>query len=342
MRILYFTLLIVCAAIPAPLLAASQAVLLVVSGHGVDGDKSRPGFEMDELSQAWAILRANGVEVEIASPQGGKVVAARYDPGKPYNAAFLADAKAVAALGATVPFASAAKRDYAGVYVMGGKGAMFDLHGDAVLQALIARVWQAGGVVAAVCHGPAALVRVTLPDGKSLLSGRQATGFSGEEEEAFGKEISKAFAFQLEAEMRRVGARFTEAEMMLPHVAVDGRLVTGQNPYATPATTEAMLRAMGRTPVARAPYADERSMTLIATLTPERAAAATRAIAAKPADYDAPLIAAWGHLRAMSAANATELKRGLTAMEVARPHYPEPQLDKAIVKARAKLASFGG
>lgn len=342
MRILYLALLIICAALPAPLLAASNAVLLVVSGYGVEGDKSRPGFEMDELSQAWAILRANGLDVEIASPQGGKVVAARYDPAKPYNAAFLADATAVAALGATVPFASAAKRDYAAVYVMGGKGAMFDLHGDTALQALIARAWQAGGVVAAVCHGPAALVRVTLADGTPLLRGRQATGFSGEEEEAFGKEISKAFDFQLEAEMRRVGARFTEAEMMLPHVAVDGRLVTGQNPYATPATTEAMVRAMGRTPVARAPYADERSMNLLATLTPERAAAAGKAIGAKPADYDAPLIAAWGHLRAMSAANAAELKRGLTAMEVAKPYYPEPQLDEAMAKARAKLASFGG
>jgi len=341
MRILYLFLLIVCAAVPAHLRAATAPVLLVVSGYGVEGDKARPGFEMDELSQAWTILRANGLDVEIASPQGGKVVAARYDAAKPYNAAFLADAKAVAALAATVPLATATTRNYAGVYVMGGKGAMFDLPGDAALQALIARVWQAGGVVGAVCHGPAALVRVTLPDGKPLLAGRQATGFSDEEEQAFGKEISKLFAFQLEAEMRRVGARFSEAELMLPHVAVDGRLVTGQNPYATPATTEALLRAMGRTPVARTPWADERSMSMIATLSPASAAAATKAIGDTPADYDAPLVAAWGHFRAMSAANATELKRGITAMEVAQPHYREPQLDEALAKARAKLASFG-
>ena len=341
MRILYLALLIVCAAVPAQLRAASNTILLVVSGYGVAGDKTRPGFEMDELSQAWTILRANGLDVEIASPQGGKVGADRYDAAKPYNAAFLADPKAVAALAATLPVATAAARTYAGVFVMGGKGAMHDLPGNAALQSLIARTWHAGGVIGAVCHGPAALVRVKLADGKLLLSGRQATGFSGEEEAAFGKEAAKRFEFQLEGEMRRVGARFTEAELMLPHVAVDGKLVTGQNPYSTAATAEAMLRAMGRTPAARTPWADERSMELLASLTAERAAGASKTIGAKLADYDPPLIAAWGHLRAMSAGNAAELKRGITAMEVAKPYYPEPQLDEAMAKARAKLASFG-
>ncbi len=126
MRILYLALLIVCAAVPAQLRAASNTILLVVSGYGVAGDKTRPGFEMDELSQAWTILRANGLDVEIASPQGGKVGADRYDAAKPYNAAFLADPKAVAALAATLPVATAAARTYAGVFVMGGKGAMHD------------------------------------------------------------------------------------------------------------------------------------------------------------------------------------------------------------------------
>ncbi|MFC3713210.1 type 1 glutamine amidotransferase domain-containing protein [Sphingoaurantiacus capsulatus] len=342
MRTLYLFLLIICTALPAQLDAASNTVLLVVSGYGVAGDKARPGFEMDELSQAWLILRANGLDVEIASPAGGAAKADRFDKAKPYNACFLADPAAVKALAATVSFADGAKRDYAGVYVMGGKGAMFDLHDDKRLQALIARTYGAGGVIGAVCHGPAALVRVRLADGSLLLAGKAATGFSGEEEDAFTKEKAKAFAFQLEDEMRRVGVRFSEAPMMLSHAVADGRLVTGQNPYSTPDTTEALLRAMGKTPKARTAWADERSIALVAVLKPGGEAAARAAIKAAPAAYDPPLIAAWGHYRALTATDAAGLRHGLSAMEVAKPFYPEPQLDEAMTKARARLASLGG
>ena len=35
---------------------------------------------------------------------------------------------------------------------------------------------------------------------------------------------------------------------------VDGRLVTGQNPYSTPGVADAIIRATGRTPVSRTPW----------------------------------------------------------------------------------------
>ena len=48
--------------------SASDRVLLVVSGYGADDGKTRPGFEMDELSQAYAVFSDNGLQVDIASP----------------------------------------------------------------------------------------------------------------------------------------------------------------------------------------------------------------------------------------------------------------------------------
>ena len=181
--------------IAAPLPAQAQGdvatkadrVLLVVSSHGADGGKTRPGFEMDELSQAYAVFADNGLTVDIASPAGGVVVADEFDPKKPYNSRFIADPAASAKLASTLALAKAASESYAAVFVVGGKGAMFDLPVNTDLKTLIAQTYEAGGVIGAVCHGPAALMNVPLKDGTSLIAGRAVTGFSNEEELLFGK-----------------------------------------------------------------------------------------------------------------------------------------------------------
>ena len=113
-------------------------VLIVVSGNGADAGKTRPGFEMDELTQAYAVFAGNGLSIEIASPAGGKVEADKIDPKKPYNKRFLADPKAVAKLAATRPMADVAGEKFDGVFIIGGKGAMFDLPVNANLKTLLA------------------------------------------------------------------------------------------------------------------------------------------------------------------------------------------------------------
>jgi putative intracellular protease/amidase len=37
-------------------------------------------------------------------------------------------------------------------------------------------VYEAGGVVGAVCHGPIALANITLSDGSFLIAGKEVTG----------------------------------------------------------------------------------------------------------------------------------------------------------------------
>ena len=63
--------LVVCLSLTVPGAAmAMDKVLLVVSGFGLDAGRARPGYEFDELSQAYLVLRDNGYDVEIASPDG--------------------------------------------------------------------------------------------------------------------------------------------------------------------------------------------------------------------------------------------------------------------------------
>jgi len=331
-------LLVATLCLSSTLVSAAETVLIVLSGEGRDAGKTRPGYEFDELSQAWLIFKVNGLAVEVASPQGGAIEADRYNANEPFNAALLADADAMRQLADTQRTDALDADDYAAIYVVGGKGAMFDLPRDTALQQLIARAWEAGGLIAAVCHGPAALVDVRLTDGAPLLAGRRMTGFSNEEEAIFGKEWTSEFPWQLEDAARARGALWDEAPLMMPKLVVDGRLITGQNPYSTTAVAEAIVRGLGRTPVARTPWRDEASMTLVERLRDGDVAGARAALAASPTHYHPELIGILGYYQAQVAGDdAVALRPALQTMQLALPHMDEPRLTLAAADAHLRL-----
>jgi putative intracellular protease/amidase len=314
-----------------------EKILIVVSGEGRDQGKTRPGFEFDEFSQAYLIFRDNGFAVDVASPRGGAVEADKYDPAEPFNAAALADPAVPRLLAATRATADVRAADYAAVYVVGGKGAMFDLPRDPLLHALLGAVHDRGGVVAAVCHGPAALADVRLPDGRLLVADRAVTGFTNEEEQVFGKRWAKEFPFLLEDAMRERGARWEEAALMLPKLVVDDRLITGQNPYSTAAVAEAVVRATGRTPVARAPWRDEATMALVQRALAGDVDQAASALAATPERYHVELIGLLGYYQLQVAQAPSAVRDALTIMELALPHMTAPELKVGIAGARMRL-----
>ncbi|MGY1518965.1 type 1 glutamine amidotransferase domain-containing protein [Luteimonas sp. A482] len=338
MKPILATLLVLAAAVP---LAASAApadkVLIVVSGEGRDGGKTRPGYEFDELSQAWLVFKANGLDVEVASPRGGAVEADRYNADEPFNAALLADDAAMRTLADTRATADLDAGDYAAVYVVGGKGAMFDLPKDPALRQLLADAWEGGAVVAAVCHGPAALADVRLADGSLLVDGRAMTGFSNEEETVFGKKWGKEFPWLLETALRERGARWSNAPLMMPHLVVDGRLVTGQNPYSTTAVAEAVVRGTGRTPVQRVPWRDEATMALAERLHAGDAAGAARSLAEAPGEYNVELLGALGHYQGMVATTPQARTRALQVIELAMPYFQNPEMQLSAAALHMKL-----
>ena len=325
------------AVVAAPAPPEPPRVLLVVSSEGRDQGKSRPGFEMDEFAQAWLILKRNGFAIDVASPRGGAVEADKYNPAEAFNAALLADQQAVAKLAATLPTEQLRAADYQGVLVIGGKGAMFDLPSNIALQKTIASIWEQGGVVAAVCHGPAALAEVRLDNGRPLVQGRTMTGFTEEEEIQFGKRWAKEFSFQLEPRMRELGAHWQEAPLMMPKVVVDGRLLTGQNPFSTAALADAFVRASGRTPATREPWRDERSMALVEQHLQRRDDSAARQLAERSTDFHVELIGMLGYVQLQGAADGTQVSDALAIMQLARPHMQEPRLDVAIADAHWRL-----
>lgn len=318
--------------------AQARKVLLVVSGYGLEGGRTRPGYEFDELSQAYLVFRDNGFDVEIASPLGGQVEADEHDVEKPYNIRFLADGTATARLAATRPLHELIPSDYAAIFVIGGKGVMFDMPYDPVLKALLVAHYQGGGVLAAVCHGPAAFVGLKDESGASLIAGQPLAGFTNEEEILFGTKWMPHFPFMLEDALIAAGARYSQAEPMLPFVQTGDRIVTGQNPSSTAIAAEATVRMLGVTPAPREPWADERSLALVGRFLQGDTAWARDRLAAEPALYDMPIIALYGYHRTQDAtADATDLAQGLALMELASPYFDHPRLREAMAAVRARL-----
>lgn len=258
-------------ATPASLSYLQQAapqrgrILVVVSSAShFPGGIKKAGYELTELSRAYYVFRANGFEVDIASPQGGEPVA-RIDPDGMGDAdfAFLNDPAAQRKVKASLALARVDPARYDAVYFAGGKGAMFDFPANPDV-ARIAGAIAGRGVVGAVCHGPAALLGVRLADGTPLVAGRRMTGFSNAEELLLMKDARQRFPWLLEERARELGARFTAGPLFVDTTVVDGGLVTGQNPWSTWSVAEAMVTALGHTPVPRVRTAEEHSVHVLA------------------------------------------------------------------------------
>lgn len=120
---------------------------------------------------------------------------------------------------------------------------MFDLATDPISHQIINEFYAAGKMVSAVCHGPAALAFVKLPNGTSFLSGAKVTGFSNSEEEAMGGTAEMPFLLETELNKASGGGYPRGAENWGKHVVVDrdGKLITGQNPASAFGVGEALL-----------------------------------------------------------------------------------------------------
>ena len=128
--------------------------------------------------------------------------------------------------------------DYDAIYYAGGHGTMWDFADNTELAQIAAQVYEAGGVVGAVCHGPAGLVNVKLSSGKYLVEGKQVSAFTDDEERAVG--LDKVVPFLLASKLIERGAKHMPAANWQKQVVTGGRLVTGQNPASAHGVGEAM------------------------------------------------------------------------------------------------------
>ncbi len=115
---------------------------MVLSSYRKDSGLSRQSYEFDELTQTYLIFKSNGVLIDIASPKGGKAEADIFSKEKIHNKIFLEDDMATMLLENTLSTASIDPNEYDAIYIVGEKGAMFDLPMDPSLQEIILNLYK--------------------------------------------------------------------------------------------------------------------------------------------------------------------------------------------------------
>ncbi|UCD61194.1 MAG: type 1 glutamine amidotransferase domain-containing protein [Flavobacteriaceae bacterium] len=242
-------------------------ILAIVTSMNTMGDSGKStGYELTELARAYYVFKANGFEVDIASPLGGKppVVIDDDDMGA-YDFAFLNDSVAQYKTSNTIPVKDVVAKDYEAVFFAGGKGAMFDFPDNKAIQSIIREYYQSNKVVGAVCHGPAALVNVTLDNGQSLLENKRVSGFTNKEELLLISDAKAIFPFLLQDKLVAQGAIFNEGSMYLETISHDDNLITGQNPWSTWILAETMIKQLGYKPKYREITDEENALRVLAT-----------------------------------------------------------------------------
>lgn len=206
-----------------------KKVLFVLTSHNRKGDTGEPtGYYLPEAAHPWAALRARGFTIDFASPKGGKPPMDGADSPDAESQRFLQDEDVMKKIENTPSTAEVNPADYAAILFVGGHGTMWDFPDDKPAASLAASIYESGGIVGAVCHGPAALVNLTLSDGQYLVKGKRVAAFTDAEEHAVN--LHNVVPFLLASTLLQRGAIHQPAPNWAANVVVDGRLVTGQNP----------------------------------------------------------------------------------------------------------------
>ena len=196
---------------------------------------SETAFWLSEVTHPYWHLTERGVEVDFASPAGGKVV---YDPySDPYfehstepddlvSKGFLSDKELVTKLDNTLKLGDVDLDRYDAVHVAGGRGATFDLYPNADVTRALEYFWAKDKVVGAICHGAIALGNI--PD---RVRGRRTTGYTLEGDRELQRMFGKDFLIPHfpQTVLEEVGSRYSRVGANDPYVIKDKKLITGQN-----------------------------------------------------------------------------------------------------------------
>ena len=202
-----------------------KKILCVVTSNNVKGATGIPtGFWLSELTHPLEKFTAAGFEFALASIKGGK---------PPIDGDSLDFSDPINKKDAT---------DFDAIFFAGGHGVMWDFADSAAIDKVTREIYERGGIVSAVCHGPAALVNVKLSDGSYLVAGKNLTSFTNGEEEAV--QATDIVPFLLETALKEHGAIHHAAANWSNHVVEYGRLITGQNPASAGGVGEVVVKLL--------------------------------------------------------------------------------------------------
>ena len=222
-------------------------ILMILTSHATLGATGKPtGFWLEEFAAPYYAFLDSGADITLASPLGEQppLDPKSDEPDAQTDATrrFKQDPQAQAVLATTQRLAQVKADSFDAVFFPGGHGPLWDLAENGYVMALIKDFYASGKIVSAVCHAPAVFRHVKTAEGQFLVHDRNVTGFSNAEEAAVG--LTDVVPFLVEDMLKDHGARYTSGDDWQPHIVVDGRLITGQNPASSVGVADAVIRQL--------------------------------------------------------------------------------------------------
>lgn len=220
--------------------SAKGKILMVAANPSVSKQTGWPiGLWAAELTHPYLEFTSAGYEVEIVSPDGGKLEFDAYsDPEHEsgYSAndlismGFKHSQKHMALLANTRKLGETNASDYKALFIVGGQSPMYTFKGNAAVQEAVLKFYQSAKPTALVCHATTVLLETKLPNGKFLVDGKKWTGFANSEEDIADKSVGqKLQPYRIEDEARKMkNTTFVVKPAFTPHAIADGNLITGQ------------------------------------------------------------------------------------------------------------------
>lgn len=203
-------------------------------------DGSKTGVFFTEALHPYEVLTQAGFEVDFASETGtyafdefsllppflvGSDKAVHENPVHPFMVKMTSQVMKASDL---------RHGEYGLVFASAGHAALYDYPTAAGLQAAASDVWDRGGIVGAICHGPALLPGVIdAKTGQSIVEGRTVTGFTVEGEMMLGvmERLESDNVVMVAEAVSKAGAEYSSPIAAFDDYSITaGRLVTGTNP----------------------------------------------------------------------------------------------------------------
>lgn len=224
----------------------SKKVLMVLTSHDKLGNTNeKTGYYLPEAAHPYGHFKDAGLEIEFASPLGGiaPLDQSSIDLSDALNKSFMeGEGKKMA--DNTKKLSDCKVADYDCVVFVGGFGTMWDFPDNKDVQRLAVGIFEKGGITAAVCHGPIALINCKLSSGEYLVHNQQVTGFTNGEEDAVQRR--DVVPYTCEDKLILSGGDFKDGGVFQANVCIgrSGRLITGQNPPSASVMAEAIVKAL--------------------------------------------------------------------------------------------------
>lgn len=156
-------------------LHGKKALVIGTNHEDLGNTGKKTGVALSELSVPYYQFLDGKMQVDIASPKGGKVpidpATIRWPIPTPYDKRFLADKAAMDKLNNSLNIADVDFKDYDAVFMAGGWGAAYDLGQSDLLGEKTTEAYANNAILGSVCHGALGLLQTKDENGKPLLEG---------------------------------------------------------------------------------------------------------------------------------------------------------------------------